>query len=104
MTIWEVKVKVEGSSRRSFFPEADFDFVKLHLKQQGNHVGEAPTSGELKSRAAGQVEHVAVAPPVEQGGHGGSLGEKIFLRWNFSITLTLTQLTVVYITVSKCQM
>ena len=51
-----------------------FDFVKLHLEQQGNHVGEAPTSGELKSRAAGQVEHVAVTPPVEQGGHRGSLG------------------------------
>ena len=47
--------------------------MKIYLKQQGDHLGEAPTSGELKSRAAGQVEHVAVAPAVEQGGHGGSL-------------------------------
>ena len=68
--------------------------MKIYLKQQGDHLGEAPTSGELKSRAAGQVKHVAVAPAVEQGRHGGSLSRN---------NCSGCEVIVFKVSVSKCQ-
>ena len=40
-----------------------------NLEKEGDHLGEPPSSGKLKRGAAGEVENVAVAAAVQQGGH-----------------------------------
>ena len=49
--------------------------AECHLNQESNHVGESSTSCKLESGAPGEVEHVAVAAAVKQGGHCGGLGK-----------------------------
>ena len=48
--------------------EESLTFV-TNLEKEGDHLGEPPTSGKLKRGAPGEVEHVAVAAPVQQRGH-----------------------------------